>query len=398
MIPRLKADLGAEEVAASFFPGAHTVQRFEKEFAKKFDAEHGIAFSYGRSGLYYLIKALGLKDAEIIMPAYTCVVVAHAAVLSGNVPKFIDASFTDFNMDLDRLAEAITGKTGMIVATHLFGYPLDIPKLEKIVRDAEARLGKKIYVVQDCAHSFGTLWHGLPVAASGDAALYGLNISKIMTTVFGGMIITRNDALAEKLRKVRDGECRAPSAFKTLGLAFYGAAAWLSFKKPLYGLVYYLEHRTPFLKQFTQYYRDDKIDMPKDFRDKMPASAAAVGLVQLRKYDHIVAHRRMMAHYYAGRLNRFDDLLLPPLVEGATYSHYVCRTAHRDKWLVKFAEEGVQLGTLYDYVIPGLSAYRRYASGSYPVAETLSREALNFPVHASVQPADIDRALKRLSQ
>ena len=121
------------------------------------------------------------------MPAYTCSVVAHAVVASGNRPRFVDIALPDYNMDLDCVEAALSERTGAVIATHLFGYPLDVSRLQEIVSAAEARFGTRIAIIQDCAHSFEARFDGRSVSRAGDVAFYGLNISKIMTSIFGGM-------------------------------------------------------------------------------------------------------------------------------------------------------------------------------------------------------------------
>ena len=87
MIPRLKPKLGIREIAAALRPPRRDdVEQFEKAFAELMGQKFALAFPYGRTGLIFLIQALGLKDKEIICPAYTCVVVPHAIVYSGNKP------------------------------------------------------------------------------------------------------------------------------------------------------------------------------------------------------------------------------------------------------------------------------------------------------------------------
>ena len=188
MIPRFKPFLGGAELLALFRSSPNAVAAFEGEFAETFHVRQAIAFAYGRSALWALFKALDMKDADVIMPAYTCVVVAHATVLSGNVPRFVEIGLTDYTMDLDRMAAAITPRTGAIVATHLFGYPQNVDRLDSLVREAEARFGHKIPVIHDCAHSFGAQWQGHAVQRRGTAALFGLGISKTITAIFGGML------------------------------------------------------------------------------------------------------------------------------------------------------------------------------------------------------------------
>ena len=93
MIPRFNPVLGGDELRAAFACAPGTVTRFEVEFAQTFGAVAGLAFPYGRSALWAFFKAVGLEQAEVILPAYTCSVVAHAVVLSGNHSAKSDAGW-----------------------------------------------------------------------------------------------------------------------------------------------------------------------------------------------------------------------------------------------------------------------------------------------------------------
>ena len=101
MIPRFRPSLGIQEFLKIFSFNIGAVRKFEKEFANKFNAVDAIAFPYGRSAQWAFFNAVGLKNSEIIMPAYTCSVVAHSISLSNNIPRFIDINLDDFNMNLD---------------------------------------------------------------------------------------------------------------------------------------------------------------------------------------------------------------------------------------------------------------------------------------------------------
>ena len=204
MIPRFKPYLDRAEFLTLFRRNKGAVAKFEQEFAREFQTVDAVAFPYGRSALWAFFQAVGIHDAEVVMPAYTCSVVAHAITLSGNHPAFVDCTLTDYNMDLDLLPGAINENTRAVVATHLFGYPLDLDQVEKIVADAEQRYGHKIWLIQDCAHSFGATWKGRLVGSSGDTALYALNISKMITAIFGGILTFQDQELADKVRVWRD--------------------------------------------------------------------------------------------------------------------------------------------------------------------------------------------------
>lgn len=84
------------------------IESYENEFAKKFENDYGVMFQHGRTVLYALLKVWGLENDEVICPAYTCVVVPNAIVLSGNIPVFVDSDKNSFNMDLKLLEDSIT--------------------------------------------------------------------------------------------------------------------------------------------------------------------------------------------------------------------------------------------------------------------------------------------------
>ena len=379
MIPRFRPALGLGEIAALFRPVRGSVERFERAFAERFGGADAIAFPYGRSALWAMFKALGISDAEIVVPPYTCSVVGHAIALSDNRPRFVDIRLDDYNMDLDQLEDAINQNTRAVVATHLYGYPLDADRIARIVADAEARFGHKIWVIQDCAHSFDTRWRGKPVAREGDAALFGLNISKSMTSIFGGMLTVADQDVAKTIRRWRDEHYSKPSWLKGIKRRLYLLAAWVAFSNPGYGFVWWLQHRTRLLDGLARdYHLDDKIHFPPDHLDHMLDVEAAVGLVQLEKYDRLIELRRQNAAWYDRHLPRNDEWVLPPVVDDATYSHYVVRVPDRDRLVADAARVGVELGQVIDYSIADLESYK--SDGLFPNSTKASQSVINLPL------------------
>jgi perosamine synthetase len=398
MIPRFKPYVNKDELLALFHLQRDAVLYFESEFARTFEARYALAFPYGRSGLWALFRVMGIKEAEVIMPAYTCVVVAHAIVLSGNIPRFVDITLYDYNMDLSRVEAAINEHTRAVVATHLFGYPLNVDRLGEIVCAAEARFGHKIWVIQDCAHAFGARWQGKLVCNGGDAALFGLNISKMMTSIFGGMITTNSPELYEKLRIFRDRCSVQPSWLKRIRRFLYLLVVYPAFNEHAYGLVHWLQEETPLLDQLTKaYHLDDRIHFPPDYLDQMIGLEAKVGLVQLRKYAEIVRRRQENAHYCDQHLQGVSGLELPPLVKGATYSHYVVRVPDRKAIMVAMRQRGVQLGELIQYSIPHMTVYRRYANGvsKFPNSLCCSCSTVNLPIHPGLSQSQLEEIVQK---
>lgn len=376
MIPRLKPALGWQEIKAALtWPRNDDVPRFEKAFAEKMGQKHAVAFPYGRTGLVLLLEALDLKGKEIICPAYTCVVVPHAIVTSGNVPVFVDSQEEDFNMNLDLVPEAINENTSAIIATSIFGYPVDLDKLAVI-----SQKYPHVQIIQDCAHSFAAEWKGRPVQREGVAAIFGLNISKLMTSIFGGMVTTDDDVLYERLRQLRNERLQPASVMKSLRRLIYLFAIYPSFWPPIYGLVNRLE-RSGVLDRFTKYYDEGVIDMPEDYLEQMSKVEARVGVTQLQKYNQIVEKRVSVTQEYFAELKAVDNLMLPPCVNGATYSHFVTQVDDRSICLAKALKAGVQLGQLIEYAIPQLRAYRQDGTNRYfPFARSYAKRTINLPV------------------
>lgn len=381
MIPRFKPWLGWAELFALFRRNKGAVEKFEQEFAKAFKAVDAVAFPYGRSGQWAFFKAMGIENAEIIMPAYTCSVVAHAVTLSGNRPRFIDIQLEDYNMNLDLIPEAINEHTRAIIATHTFGYPQNLDRLDAIVKEAEARYGHKIWLMQDCCHAFGAEWNGRLLGTSGDVAVYALNISKLMTSIFGGMLTFQDQSLADKVRAWRDRHYQTPGLWKTIQRRLYLLAVYIAFNERVYGFTWWLQERTPLLNRLTKsYHLDDKIHFPPDYLDRMLGVEAAVGLEQLKRYPYIIARRRANAAWYDKNLPRREGWVFPPIVAGATYSHYVVRVPNRKTVVDEWAAKGVHLGELIQYSIPLLGEYNKRQAFKYPFSERASQVSINFPV------------------
>lgn len=389
MIPRLRPYFDHKELLAAIHPMPSAVELFEREFARLFETKYTLTFSYGRSGLYALFKALGLQNAEIIVPAYTCVVVPHAVMISGNIPVFVDCSPDSFNMDLDALEQVVTPNTRAIIPTHLFGYPMDVERVNEIAQAQK----QKVYVIQDCAHSFGARWKGQLVNKASDAAIFGSNISKLLSTIFGGIVTTDDEEIYQKLRNYRTHHFKQPSWTKSVRRLLYLLSTYITFQPAVYGFVNSLEEMG-LLDRFVKYYDEGKIYFPEDFQDLMLPIEARVGLEQLKKYSEIIQRRRAISEYYFQHLQGITDLRLPPLMEGATYSHFVCLVDDRRKWLERARKRGVQLGQLIEYSIPYMKAYAAYRNGEYPISQYYAKHTINLPNWPSIRERTLNSIVR----
>jgi dTDP-4-amino-4,6-dideoxygalactose transaminase len=296
---------------------------------------------------------------------------------------FVDSREHDFNMNLELVERAITPQTAAIIATSIFGYPIDLDHLDEI-----RRRHPQVAIIQDCAHSFSAAWRGRPVQQAGDAAIFGLNISKLMTSIFGGMVTTDSDTVHTELLHQREKLVQSPGWKKSCQRRAYLLATKTAFTEPVYGLVNRLE-RSGLLDRFVRYYDEGVIELPPDYLHGMTGVEARVGQVQLQKLQSIVSHRRQIAALYDEQLADLPGLRLPPLIEGATYSHYVPRIDQPDSLCSALLPHGVQLGRLIEYSIPDMKAYRDRPGSRYdcPAARGMAASTINLPLHVGQNAA-----------
>jgi dTDP-4-amino-4,6-dideoxygalactose transaminase len=384
VIPRFRVPLNAADLGALLLPARHDVEQFERRFAATFGVRHALAFAYGRTAQWAFLRAVGLNDAEVVMPAYTCSVVAHAVSLSGNTPVFVDISLDDYNATPERIAAAMGPRTRAIIATNTFGYPQNPDALRSIVSEAEQRYGHKVWLIEDCAHSFGATWAGESVVQAGDVAIFGLNISKILTSIFGGMLLCNDPDVAEKVRTFRAEHTSGPARLASLRQRAYAFAAVGALSRLGLSMTQILLTKTHLLDRWaTAYHLDDEIHFPPDYDRPMTPISATIGVRQLARYDDDIRRRRRNAAYYASNLSLDDDCVLAPLRDGATYSHFVARVPDRSAMVAEWGRRGVQLGELIQYSIPHLRSYLGPTCNEFPNSLLASRHLVNFPVNVT---------------
>lgn len=376
MIPRFRPALGLNELAA-IVPGRSSgdIKAFETAFAAHMGQQHAVAFPYGRTGLLLLLRALGIRDATVVCPAYTCVVVQHAIVRSGNKPVFVDSG-ADANMDLDLAEAAIRPDTRALIATSIFGHAVDLDRLAELQQRHPS-----VIVIQDCAHSFISEWKGKPVHRAGKAALFAMNASKMMTSIFGGMVTTDDGDLASRLVAERNREIVAPTFAKSIARALYLMALYPAFWPPLCGLTERLR-QSGLLDRFTRYYSEDVIDMPSDYLIGMTNVEARVGLAQLPRLERFVGARRAYANYYRRHLADLPALSWIDAPPGSSSSHIAARVANKSRVMADAFARGIQLGEIIEYSVPEMKAYREMSAGQgpFPVSGQLARQTINLPV------------------
>lgn len=189
------------------------VSDFEAAFAKEHHVKHCIGVSSGTDGNHLALWVLGIKAGdEVIMPANTFIATAWGATLCGATPVFVDCEKDSYNIDPNKIEEAITSKTKAIVAVHLYGQPADMEPLREIAKKYN------LFLVEDCAQAHFAEYKGKRVGGLSDCASFSFYPGKNLGAYGeGGAVTTNNDDIAAKVRMLRDHGAVQKYNHETLG-------------------------------------------------------------------------------------------------------------------------------------------------------------------------------------
>jgi dTDP-4-amino-4,6-dideoxygalactose transaminase len=169
------------------------VAELERRFADLYGATHGVATANGTVALEIALAAAGIASGdEVIVPPITFVASATAILRVGAVPVFTDIDRETLNLSPPAVERAITGRTRAIMAVHFAGHPVDLDALVGLCE------GRRLLLIEDCAHAPGASWRGRPVGSFGAFGTFSFQASKNLTSGEGGMLITRRPELAER--------------------------------------------------------------------------------------------------------------------------------------------------------------------------------------------------------
>lgn len=382
MIPFYRPYLNQDELLAAL-RAKNGREEFERAVANQMGAKFGIAFAYGRVGLFATLKALNIQESEIILTAYTCVVMAQSIVISGNQPVFVDINLTDYNMDLDLLPRALTSKTKMIIATHMYGYQSDVNAIRTMVND------ESILIVEDCAQKVFSPWQ-TNSQLQGDIGLCSFGLNKELSTVQGGIILTNSADLYQKIKSYRD-QTLNEQIFRVWikrWLRFF--ANYLVYQKMVYGVLHKinvvgLKNRLDETSDF------NPAKLPSDFNTAFFGFQGRIGLAQLKKFRRILDKRHAIAQFYNQKLEQEPGIICPPLTSDANLSYYTLRIPKRDE--IKFRHQllvkGVAVDETYEYSLPYLKPYRIYARTNYPNSLEAAHQVVNLPIYPDLSITQI---------
>ncbi len=354
---------------------------------KKFAVYHAYLFDSGRSALEIALRSLDVKEGdEVIVQAYTCVVVTNAIKWVGAIPVYVDVK-KDFTIDVEKMQEKITQKTKVIIAQHTFGIPCEIDRIVALARE------KNIKVVEDAAHVIGGEYNGKKLATYGDIGMLSFGTDKVISCGRGGALITTNDLIGEKIEKV----------YQTID---YPKRRWVIpylWNFPLFALgkaLYRIrigKYMLAGLKKLAisgrVIYEKEKRGERSHFKvSRLAHSLCNILCSQLENLDATNEHRSEIARWYHEEIG-IKEIEKPEKLSGSFFVRYPILVDEPKKMMSYFKKNGILLGDWYDTVVaPHDSVLEKtgYISGSCPVAETLAQRSVNLPTsrNITVQKAD----------
>jgi len=352
-IPIAKPDIGKDEIEGvietmkgGWVTQGRKVEEFEKSFAKYCGAKHGVAVNSGTAALHIALASLGARTGdEVITTPLSCVATTNPIVYLNAKPVFVDVEPDTLNINPAMLEGKITSKTKAILPVHLFGHPVDLDPLLEIA-DKHG-----LYVIEDAAQAHGTKYKGRKVGSFGHISCFSFYADKLITTVEGGIALTNDEELAEKMRLLRS----------------FGMHKREKFFHPILGYNY-----------------------------KMSDIHAAIGLVQLRKLDNYIERKRSNICYLRKQLSHLF-LKLPLELDYAFNVYYVCHILAeigKEKIVECLERSGIETRPLLSF-IPEQPPYRKYRCN--PKELRVARDAHQKGFYVSNSPLLTEKELNHLA-
>jgi len=320
---------------------------FEKQFSRYCGAKHGITTTSGGSALHLALAALGIgKGDEVIMPTFTMIASAYAAVYTGAKPVFVDSEPKTWNIDVNKIEEKITDKTKVIMPVHIYGHPVDMDKILEIAKE------HNLYVVEDAAEAHGAEYKGRKVGCLGDIGCFSFYANKIITTGEGGMIVLNDDEIARNARILKD----------------FAHSEDMRFLHKMIGFNY-----------------------------RITNIQAAIGVAQFKKIEKFIAARRNNAKIYNSYLRKIKGITIPYEEKWAKNVYWMYSILidddfgmTREELRKKLLEIGIETRTFF---IPmhAQSVFRDMGlgGGNFPVADGISKRGFYLPSSSSLKKEQI---------
>ena len=346
-VPVPSLDRVTERLRPSYEAGRLTdgplVHELEEATAERLGARHVVAVPSGTTGLMLALRVLAPPYRPVLLPSFTFVASAHAVTWNGLVPRFADCERRTFHLDHDDAAARL-GEAGVIMPTHLFGAPCAAERFEELAR----RTGRAL--IFDAAHGFGASRQGRAVGSFGDAEVFSLSPTKLLTSGEGGLIATPHDDVARSLRSGRD----------------YGNSG---------------DYDTQFV----------------GLNARMSELHAALALESLSDIDARIARRRELGRRYSRHVDEIPGLRSQAADDGddVTYKAYSIVVepeygVERDVLVDALRAEGIETRRYFSPAVHEQKPYEASAAADLPVSTDLARRIVTLPIWPGMSDTDVD--------
>ncbi|MFO7899335.1 MAG: aminotransferase class I/II-fold pyridoxal phosphate-dependent enzyme [Planctomycetota bacterium] len=345
----------------------------------------GRVFLYwkGRVALYALLEAIGVEQGdEVILPAYTCVVVPNAILYAGGTPVYVDVRPETYCMDVAKLPAAISDRTKAILCQNTYGLSADVEKVVAIARD------HGVATVEDCAHGFGGTYKGRPNGTYCDAAFFSSQWNKPFSTGLGGFAAVNNPELVPAVEAL-EKEKAAPGPREAVALRALLVARKCLLNDltywPLRAAYRWLSERDLILGS-SRGQELDSAEMPDDYFKAMSPVQAKAGLRALAGLDELLDRRRRNAETYTRFLENHGKTAVPrALFPDHSFLKYPLLVRDRAAFSAAAETAHVPLGDWFVSPIHPVPSHLErwgFEPAQFPVAGRLAAQVVNLPTES----------------
>jgi len=355
----------------------------EEKFKKYFGVKYAFSFNSGRSSFLAILNSLGLdQNDEVLLQAFTCNAAVNPIIWSGLNPVFVDIEKETINIDTKDLEEKISKKSKVVLVQHTFGYPANLNRIQEICRQYN------LILIEDCAHSLGVKYQGKLIGTFGKAAFFSFGRDKIISSVYGGMVITNDKFLAQKISEFQK-QSQYPSYFWIFQQLLHPLLTKV-FVIPLYRfngigrwVLLVLQKLHILSKSVTK--TEKKGKNPGIFPKKLPNALALLALLQFSKLEKFNKQRNKIADFYDKKLKNISGIILPSKKDGRIYLKYsiLIPNIDTDSLLKEARKKYIFLndGWRKSPVVPPDTNQTKmmYRKGQCPMAEKIAKQIINLP-------------------
>ena len=353
------------------------------EVCKLFKFRKGFLFGSARSSLFAILKTLRFEDkSEVLVTGFTCEVVPNAIINAGYIPIYVDISPVNYCMDPNVAEKLITKKTKAIIIQHTFGIPAQIEELINIAKKYN------LYVIEDCAVSLGSKYKGKLTGTFGDASIFSFELSKTITSCWGGMLLlnTNKNFIVERMIESYKivPEQKRIDKLKTL---FQLGISGILYRPRLYLLGKYIVAIFFKLKifSFSTSLKEKKGGLKTNYLVKLSFDQAKIIHRQFLRLNEIIESNNFIKNKYLNELSNQTNKEFKKIVSAKDVSliRFPILVDNRNKIKELFKSNNIELGLWFTAPLsspssnPGLF---QYIDGSCVNSERICDSVINLPL------------------